>query len=403
MAEPMERKPLYFDNAATSYPKPEAVYQACDRALRCLGNPGRGGHRLALDAARTMFEGREAVGAFLGAPSERLVFTGGCTVAINLVLNGLVGAARLGRGDTVLCTSYEHNAVMRPLHWLGQHHGIKHTKIAPSDRHCGLIDLSDFERLLKTLSPRLCILSLASNVSGEILDIAGASQLCQEHGVPLLIDAAQATGSIPFSLTNYPAISFFATSAHKGLLGPPGLGVLYVGQGESLDPSLCGGTGSRSESLEMPQFLPDRLEPGTPGVHLVAGLAAAIGYLGEKAETIREHEAALSRHFIDRLAAMPQIKVHGRNVEKNDQQSHLATFALSIEGLSADRVADRLDQDHDMAVRPGLHCAVSAHETLGTRATGLVRVSFGAFNKKVEIDKLSDALAALVEKSKSAV
>jgi cysteine desulfurase/selenocysteine lyase len=395
MAKPMERMPLYFDNAATSYPKPEAVYQACDRALRTLGNPGRGGHRLALDGARTMFEGREAVSAFIGVPSERLVFTSGCTAGINLVLNGLVGAARLNRGDTVLCSSYEHNAVMRPLHWLGEHQGIKTIAIAPDQLHRGLIDATDFESLILAHRPKLCALTLASNVTGEILDIARCNDLCQKYDVLLLIDGAQGTGSLDLNLANYPAVSFFAASAHKGLLGPSGLGVLYVRDGESLDPSLCGGTGSRSESLEMPQYLPDRLEPGTPGVHLVAGLAAAIAYLGEKAETIREREHALSCYFIEKLKRMPQIKVHGRDLAA-EGAGHLATFALSIEGLTADRVADQLDQDFDIAVRPGLHCAVTAHETLGSKTGGLVRVSFGAFNTTDEIDKLGRALEYLL-------
>jgi len=395
MAATMEKKPLYFDNAATSYPKPEEVYQACDRALREVGNPGRGGHRLALDAARLVFNGREKAAGFLGAPAEDLIFTGGCTAAINLVLNGLVGAGRLAHGDAVLCSSYEHNAVMRPLHWLSKHNDLKVQKIAPSSSQKGLIDLLDLERLLAGRKPALCILTMASNVTGEKLDLAGVNTLCLKYGVPLLIDGAQGAGAIALKLADYPAVSFFAASAHKSLLGPPGLGLLYVRQGQSLDPSLCGGTGSRSESLEMPQFLPDRLEPGTPGVHLIAGLAAAIDYLEKNGEAIKKQEETLSQYFIERLAQISGIKLHGRNNQHLACENYLPTFALSFENSGADQIADHLDQDYDIAVRPGLHCAVSAHQALGTKATGLVRVSFGAFTTKDEVEHLSVALASL--------
>ncbi|MBU6452641.1 MAG: aminotransferase class V-fold PLP-dependent enzyme [Cyanobacteria bacterium REEB67] len=398
----MERKPLYFDNAATSYPKPEEVYVACDTALRHGGNPGRGGHRLALDAARTMFEGREALAEYLGASGERLIFTSGCTAAVNLVLNGFVGAGRLAAGDTVLCSSYEHNAVMRPLRWLENHSAIKVCRVAPAAQHVGLVDLADLERLLVETKPRLCAFTMACNVSGEVLNLAAAADLCLRYDVPLLIDGAQGAGVLALDLSQHPGIAFFAASCHKGLLGPVGLGLLYVREGEALDPAYCGGTGSRSESLEMPLFLPDRLEPGTPAVQLVAGLTAALVYLTERDSAIGEHESKLADYFADQLAGcLPSIKVYGRAaVEQNSQSSarlngwpkSLATFALSIPGRTADIAADILDQRYDIAVRPGLHCAVSAHETFGTVSGGLLRASFGAFNTRAEIDRLLEAL-----------
>jgi cysteine desulfurase / selenocysteine lyase len=405
MAEPMERKPLYFDNAATSFPKPEEVYQACDQALRQGGNPGRGGHRLALDAARTMFEGREAIASYLGVSGENMIFTGGCTAAINLALNGLVGAGRLASGETVLCSSYEHNAVMRPLHWLAVHSGIKISPVAAAAAHVGLIDLTDLERQLVEKRPKLCAFTLACNVTGEVLNLRDASELCLRHNVPLLVDGAQGAGALSLDLSKYPGVTFFAASCHKGLLGPPGLGVLFVREGEAIDPAYCGGTGSRSESLDMPSVLPDRLEPGTPAVQLVAGLTAALAYLTEHGCAIRESEMALGLYFMEQLVVhLPGVKVFGRGVEGvEDQKSavpktdrvwpkNLATFALAVPGQSADKVADTLDQQYDIAVRPGLHCAVSAHQTLGTVSGGLLRVSFGAFNTRDEIDRLIKAL-----------
>jgi len=392
----MESTVLYFDNAATSFPKPEAVYLACDQALRSLGNPGRGAHRLALNAARVMFEGRESLGNFLSLPPERLAFTAGCTAAINLVLNGLVGAARLGRGDTVICSSFEHNAVMRPLQWLSDHHGIKIVKIAPAPSHYGLIDEADFEAVLSREKPKLCVLSLASNVTGAALDLELADRLCGKYKVPLLIDGAQGTGALDLNLANYPALSFFAASAHKGLLGPAGLGFLYVAEGQSLDPLYCGGTGSRSESLEMPEYMPDRLEPGTAPVHLVAGLSAAIDHLEREGAAIVERERVLSTYFLQKLATMPQLKLHGRPpLIESGGTKFLPTFSLSMKALGADIIADHLDQKYNMAVRPGLHCAVSAHQILGTVSGGLLRVSLGFANSEIEIDSLFQALAEI--------
>ncbi|MBS1997839.1 MAG: aminotransferase class V-fold PLP-dependent enzyme, partial [Cyanobacteria bacterium SZAS LIN-2] len=228
----MQSTPIYFDNAATSFPKPEAVYLACDLALRTMGNPGRGAHRMALNAARVMFEGREALGAFLNLPSERLAFTNGCTAAINLVLNGLIGCGRLEPGDTILCSSFEHNAVMRPLQWLAEHHGIRIVKVAPAAGNSAIFDGDSFERLVAECAPKLCVLTLASNVTGAVLDLGRANSLCLKHGIPLLIDGAQGSGTLELDLSQYGAIAFFAASAHKGLLGPAGLGFLYVAEGQ---------------------------------------------------------------------------------------------------------------------------------------------------------------------------
>ncbi|MBS1992897.1 MAG: aminotransferase class V-fold PLP-dependent enzyme [Cyanobacteria bacterium SZAS LIN-3] len=388
----MQSTPIYFDNAATSFPKPEAVYLACDMALRTMGNPGRGAHQMALNAARVMFEGREALGAFLKLPSERLAFTNGCTASINLVLNGLIGCGRLESGDTILCSSFEHNAVMRPLQWLAEHRGVRIVKVAPAAGNSGIFDGDSFERLVAECAPKLCVLTLASNVTGAVLDLGLANSLCLSHGIPLLIDGAQGSGTLALDLSQYGGIAFFAASAHKGLLGPAGLGFLYVAEGQNLDPLYCGGTGSRSESLQMPQFMPDRLEPGSPAVHLVAGLTAALAYLEQHGAALRLHESALGDYFEGKLQKLAGIKVHGRAAHGQ----FLPTFALSLEGLGADVAADRLDQKYNIAVRPGLHCAVSAHETLGTASGGLVRVSFGYANQIAEIDLLCQALSELL-------
>jgi cysteine desulfurase/selenocysteine lyase len=392
----MTSSPIYFDNAATSWPKPEVVYQACDKALRHAGNPGRGAHRLALDSARVMFDGREAIGALFNAPSQCFAFTSGCTASINLVLNGLLSAGLLASGDTILCSSYEHNAVMRPLQWLSDHKGLRVIKVAPAVNHQGLVDAESLKASLETHRPKLCIFSLASNVSGEKLDLHLVESLCRQQNIALLIDGAQGAGLIDVDLSALSGITYFAASAHKGLLGPAGLGFLYARNGGELTPLFCGGTGSASESLVMPTAMPDHLEPGTQAVQLVAGLTAAIEYLQQNKMQLREKEAQFGEYFSRYLEQMSErITIYGRGTAAS-ATSHLPTFALVFKGKTADIIAGGLDSKFDIAVRAGLHCAVSAHQTLGTVSGGLVRVSFGASNTVPEIDSLCDAIESLL-------
>lgn len=413
----VQGKIIYFDNAATSYPKPEAVYQTQDASLRKAGNPGRGAHRLAVDSARTVFESRIAIAAFLGIASpERLIFTPGCTYSINTVLRGLNLApqsglkdAPKGRMPVVVVSPLEHNAVMRPLDHLekGGFLKIHRLKYSPG----GVIDMQELKTAVKELKPVLCTVQEGSNVTGELVDIVSAWEICQEAKTNLLIDAAQTAGTVTSHLAELTAAGkgtayggaglFWCSSGHKGLLGPAGIGLLFVPESMDVEPLIAGGTGSNSENLEMPAEYPDRLESGTQPVHLIAALAQGISWLHEQGpEKLQEKERQLTRRFLAWCANQPYIKVFGKRTlepkgskREVELQSGLPIVAFAVEAVSSDSVADQLDRNYGIAVRSGLHCAMAAHQSLGTLTTGLTRASFGCFNTSDEVDELCLALS----------
>jgi len=409
----------YFDNAATSHPKPEQVYQASSEALRLGGSPGRGAHRIALDAGRLVFQSRESIASFLGmADSSRLILAPGCTAAINIVLNGLLKANRIKTGDTVLVSAFEHNAVMRPLAAMAELLNLNIVVVPPAraaepDR-CfkSLIDAQALSRLLDQHKPSLCAFTRASNVTGQILDLEMISSILAGRDIPLLLDAAQSAGHVKENLSAQANVSFWLSSGHKGLLGPSGIGLLYIKPSEELGLSVLGGTGSNSDSWQMPSEFPDRFEPGTAAPHLVAGLAAGVAFVVSQGEALRQNEQSLSLKFLQGLASLNKRKLEraielvGRplwdfNVPERDQSENLKNFlpvfSLSFArlGMTPDQVAQQLDLAFDIATRPGLHCALLAHQTLASTEQGLLRVSFGAFNTAGEVDQLLDALARI--------
>ncbi|MBZ0185187.1 MAG: aminotransferase class V-fold PLP-dependent enzyme [Candidatus Obscuribacterales bacterium] len=398
-----EGKKIYFDNAATSFPKPEPVLTAIDMYLRSCGNPGRGAHSYALAGARTIFDSREAIAAFLGIePSERLIFTPGCTESINMVLKGLVLSGGLSGGDVVVTTSMEHNSVMRPLFQLQASPGIRVETVD----FC--VDPEVFAdnlriRLIETKA-RLCFLMRASNVTGELLPIKQAAAVCNDLSVPLAVDAAQSAGKVEVDLSQS-GISYWCASGHKGLLGPPGIGLLYVAPGAPLSPIVTGGTGSSSESYEVPETMPDRFEAGTQGGQNIAGLAAACAWLKKRdAEAVLRHELNLTERFHvwaqSRRENQADIEVFGPQSCYSDDKPRILVkmpvVSFRLKGLSPALIAEKLDRDYGIAVRPGLHCAIAAHKRLVTDDTGLVRVSFGPFNSLIELERLISALEEIM-------
>ncbi|HEY9870439.1 MAG TPA: aminotransferase class V-fold PLP-dependent enzyme [Candidatus Obscuribacterales bacterium] len=379
---------IYFDNAATTYPKPEEVYRAQDAYLRRAANPGRGVHTLAVESARAIFETRVALASFLGVKSaERLVFTGGCTQALNMALKGF----GLASGDLVITSPLEHNSVMRPLHQLERAQGIKVQPLSYKGSGTGVVDLDELTSVLANEHPRLCVMAEASNVTGELLDIAEIAGACRKHGVPLLVDAAQSAGFTDARLDDL-GISIWCASGHKGLLGPPGVGILYVSPEVELEPLIAGGTGSRSEELEMPGQYPDRLEPGTLSGPAIAGLGAGVAWLQATGiDRLRRHELFLAERFLSWAQARKDVEIYG----PEPGGLRTAIVAFQVTGISADRVADILDRHWGIAVRAGLHCAAQAHRALGTAGTGLVRASFGYFNTADEVDELCRALSRI--------
>jgi len=377
---------IYFDNAATSWPKPPGVTEAMLHFMEAVGaNPGRAAHRLAVESGRILYDAREAVAElFHAADPLRVVFTKNVTEALNLALRGL-----LRPGDHVVTSSMEHNSLMRPLRAL-ERSGVQVTVVGCSPQ--GTLDPADVEMAIRPTT-KLVALNHASNVVGTLLPVAEVGAICRERGPLLLVDAAQTGGAYPLDV-QAARVDLLGFTGHKSLGGPMGTGGLVIGERvdeKQLDPLVRGGTGSRSEQEVQPDFLPDMCESGTPNVVGLAGLAAGVRWvLARGVEAIRAHEVALTRALIEGLRAIPGVTVYGTL----DAESQTATVAFNIAGLPCSEVGLRLDDDYGIMCRVGLHCAPAAHRTIGTFPDGTVRFGLGAFNA---MDEVEAALAAVRE------
>lgn len=366
---------IYLDNAATSYPKPESVYRAADEFLRQHGaNPGRGGHKMAVAAGEVVHETRRRLAKlFHIADPSRIVFTLNATEALNLGLKGL-----LRDGDHVVTSSIEHNSVTRPLKAL-ETKGVTNTKV-----HCsseGWLDPDDVERAITPRTPLIVVLH-ASNVTGTIQPIEEIGDIARRHGLVFMVDAAQSAGGLPIDVEKA-HIDLLAFPGHKGLLGPPGTGGLYIGEGVNLTPLREGGTGSRSESEIQPESLPDRYESGTLNSVGIASLGAGVAFLLEKGiAEVREHEARLPKRLLEGLAGIKGMRLYG----PQDEGKQVGVVSFNIAGWGPQDLSAALDQSFDIAVRAGLHCAPYAHRTIGTFPEGAVRLSLGYFNTLEEIN-----------------
>ncbi len=382
---------IYFDNAATSWPKPPGVAEAMTHYLTDIGaSPGRSGHRLAIEAARVVYAAREAVAELFGASDPlRVVFGSNVTEALNLALNGL-----LQPGDHVITGSLEHNSVMRPLRAL-ERGGVRVTAVPCSAT--GELDPQDLEAAIGP-DTRLIVLNHASNVVGTLLPVAEAGRVARQHDLLLLVDAAQTAGAYPIDM-EADAIDLLAFTGHKSLYGPMGTGGLIIGARvdvRRLAPLKRGGTGSRSEREEQPEFLPDLCESGTPNAVGLAGLAASVRWLlAQGVATIRSHEVALTRQLLAGLTAIPGVTVYGTR----DAERQTATVSFNIAGLEPSEVGLRLDDEYGIMCRVGLHCAPAAHRTLGTFPGGTVRFGLGAFNTADEVAAALHAVATLAREA----
>ncbi len=380
----MKEPVVYLDHAATSFPKPHEVSDAIVGFLNSsAGNPGRSGHRLSADAARIVFETREALSRRFGvSDSRRVIFTRGATESLNLVLFGL-----LGSGDHVVTTSMEHNAVMRPLTYLAETRSVSVTVVPASPE--GRVDPDDLVRAMKP-GTRLAVINHASNVCGAVQALPDIAERLAGRTL-LVVDAAQTAGLLPLHLEDM-RIGVLAVSGHKGLPGPPGIGVLCLGESVRPTPLIHGGTGSYSEHDRLPDFLPDRYEAGTLNTVGIAGLGGALRFLdGMGPGRILAHERTLAGEFLRALDELPGVAVQGPRVP--DQRP--GTVSLSVHGVDPGDVSRRLDQDYGFLVRSGLHCAPQAHRTLGTFPGGTVRVSFGFSNTREHVERLAAALSEI--------
>lgn len=376
---------IYLDNAATSFPKPEAVYQAMDRLARQgLANPGRAGHKMALAAEQVLEDCRHLLNQlFHGEGPERFIFTLNCTDALNMAFKGV-----LHEGDHVLTSDLEHNSVSRPLRALELAGRIRLTRI-PADSG-GTLDPDAVRRAI-TPQTRLIALTHASNVLGTLQPIGEVGRLARERDLLFLVDAAQTAGVVPIDVQEQ-CIDLLAFPGHKGLLGPTGTGGLYVGPRARLRPWREGGTGGDSASETQPREMPYLLEGGTPNVLGIAGLAAGIRYLLEQGlERIRRHEVDLVQLLCRRLDELGGYQVYGHR----HWDRHVGTLSFRSPALPALELGAILDHSFDIAVRPGLHCAPYIHRALGTFPEGTVRVSTGPFNTPADIEHLATALAEI--------
>lgn len=376
---------IYLDNAATSFPKAESVYQALDRFARAdLANPGRAGHKMALAAERALDDCRHLLNQlFHGIVPERFVFTLNCTDALNMAFKGVLRA-----GEHVITSDLEHNSVSRPLRAMELAGHIRLTRLRADGG--GTVNPDDVR---KAIAPdtRLIALTHGSNVLGTVQPIAEIGAIARERGVLFLVDAAQTAGVIPIDVQAL-QIDLLAFPGHKSLLGPTGTGALYVGPRAEVGPWREGGTGGDSASETQPREFPYFLEGGTPNVLGVAGLAAGIRHVAEQGlEKIHAHEVALVERLWRRLDELGGFEVFGHR----DHSRRVGTLSFRSETLPAAEMGGILDQAFDIAIRPGLHCAPYIHRAIGTFPEGAVRVSPGPFSTEDDIDRLAAALGEI--------
>jgi cysteine desulfurase family protein len=372
---------IYFDNAATSWPKPPAVRAALSEYFgEAGGNPGRSGHRMSVAAARIVETARETLAELLHSnDASRIVFTHNATHALNLALYGV-----LRSGDHVVTTSIEHNSVMRPLRHL-ETLGVELTVVACAPD--GMLDLDDVRRALRP-GTRLLVTTHGSNVAGTLSPIGALAALARDNGVLHLVDAAQTAGAIPIDAQEM-GLDLLAFTGHKALLGPTGTGGLYVREGVALAPLIRGGTGSDSAHEIQPEFMPDVYESGTLNVAGIAGLAAGVRFLSEIGiETVQAYERKLVAQFIAGASEIAGITLYG----PKDTALQCGLVSFNVAGATPSEAGLILDESFGIMARTGLHCAPAAHRTLGTFPTGTVRFSFGWFNTPSEVELALKAL-----------
>ncbi len=374
---------IYFDNAATSWPKPPEVLAAISDCLADAGgNPGRAGHRLSIAAARVVEETRELLADFFNAGDpSRIVFTQNATHALNVALYGL-----LRTGDHVVTTSVEHNSVMRPLRDL-ETRGVEVTVV--SCQPDGTLPPEKVRLALRS-GTRLLVTTHASNVLGTVMPIEELAAAAHAVGAPCLVDASQTAGALPIDIEQT-GVDLLAFTGHKALLGPTGTGGLFIRHGLQIAPLMRGGTGSDSDRELQPGFHPDVHESGTLNVAGIAGLAAGVQFLQEiGVEAVAAHERTLVTEFRERAAQISSLTLYGHE----DAARRCGVVSFNLAGASSSEVAQILDDSFGIMARAGLHCAPSAHRTAGTFPAGTVRFAFGWFNTS---DEIATATAALGE------
>ena len=374
---------IYLDNAATTLHKPPQVVKAVADALQSMGNSARGTHAGSMAASHTVYDTRVKLAKLFGCPrADRVAFTANVTEALNIAVNGLIG-----RGDHVITTDCEHNSVLRPLYRLADEQGVE-VSFVPADRQ-GNLNYDDFEALMQPHT-RAIVCTHASNLTGNLTDLARVSAVAKAHDVLLIVDAAQTAGAYPIDMTAL-GIDVLCFTGHKGLMGPQGTGGLCVREGLTLRHWKVGGSGVQSYSRTHPTQMPTCLEAGTLNGHGIAGLSAALDFIAEVGvDAIHDRETALMHRFYEGVKEVPGITVYG-----DFSRQRMAIVTLNIGDYESGAVSDALSEEYGIATRPGAHCAPRMHQALGTEQQGAVRFSFSWFNTEQEIDAAIQAVREL--------
>lgn len=376
---------IYLDSSATSFLKPPQVAEAVFRSFNTIGNAGRGAHAPTLNASRLIYDTREKLAALFGTPDpSRIAFTCNATEALNIAIHGAIHP-----GEHVITTACEHNSVLRPL-YLKEKEGTELT-IIPADKK-GRIRYDLLESSVKSNTSAI-VLTHASNLSGNVTDLAFVSNFAKKHGLLLIVDASQTAGSLPINVVKM-GIDILCFTGHKGLLGPQGTGGLYVREGLTLSPLKSGGSGIHSFDRQHPTDMPTALEAGTLNGHGIAGLNAGLDYiLSTGVKNIHTKEISLARRFVNGISDISDLKLYG------DIDAPLRTpiISLNIGNMSSASVSDILWEDYEICVRAGAHCAPLMHKTFGTEKQGAVRFSFSCFNTEAEIDTAIQAMHEIAE------
>lgn len=376
---------IYLDNAATTMHKPQTVIDAVAQAMCSLGNAGRGATSGALDAARTIHGCRAKLARLLGCPrADHVCLTPNSTAALNTAINGVVR-----RGDRVVTTVLEHNSVLRPLNRLAAEQGVT-VEHAGCDAN-GVLDYDELEQLV-TPGTRVVVVTHASNVTGNAVDIARVAAMAHAAGALVIVDASQSAGTAHIDMQAM-GLDVVCFTGHKGLMGPQGTGGLAVAEGIDVAPWAMGGTGVHSFDALQPMEWPTRLEAGTLNGHGIAGLSAGLDFIEAQGgvEAIATHERALADRFLAGVREIPEIKLYGAF----DQPARSAIVSLNVGDIDSAEISDALMQGWGIATRPGAHCAPLMHRALGTERQGVVRFSFGYFNTDEEVDAAIEALRDL--------
>jgi len=365
---------IYLDNAATTYPKPKTVYQGVMRAMTEYGaNPGRGSHAMAIEGARVIYETRELMAQLFNLDDPmKVIFTFNATDGLNQAIKGV-----LNPGDHVITTTMEHNSVLRPIKEL-EKYGIENTIIQCAKD--GSLDVEKIEANIK-INTKLVVTTHVSNLTGTIMPVEKIGQLCKRKNILYLVDGSQSAGVLDIDMKKF-NIDLLVVPGHKGLLGPQGTGALLINCDTEIKQLKEGGTGSESSSMFQPNFYPDKLESGTHNLPGIAGLNAGLKYILSKGtKSIYSHEKELLDIFINELRKNPKIEIYG----PKDINLRCGVVPINILDIDSSEVAFKLDNEYNIAVRPGLHCAPLAHKTIGTEKIGAVRFGIGPFNKKTDI------------------